>query len=150
MGATHVEENVSGSFLMQGCFQKIDRTLSDWRDFMGNRTRDRVIYIRADEKLQAEFEKQKEASGYGSNADFIDYLLRINDGKQMPGITLKEVRDLLVGLSAELKKQGVNINQIAKALNTYGNMDMKQPLQYTEYRYKQIENYLLRIWEKIA
>ena len=28
---------------------------------MGNRTRDRVIYIRTDEKLQAEFEKQKEA-----------------------------------------------------------------------------------------
>ena len=36
---------------------------------MGNRARDRVIYIRTDEKLQAEFEKQKEASGYGSNAD---------------------------------------------------------------------------------
>ncbi len=88
---------------------------------MGNRTRDKVIYIRTDEKLQAEFEKQKEASGYGSNADFIDYLLRINDGKQIPGITLKEVRDLLVGLSQESKKQGVNINQIAKVLNSYGN-----------------------------
>lgn len=117
---------------------------------MGNRTRDKAIYIRTDEKLQAEFKKQKEASGYGSNADFIDYLLRINEGKQIPGITLKEVRDLLVGLSTELKKQGVNINQISKALNSYGNMDMKQPLQYTEYRYKQIENRLLRIWEKIA
>lgn len=44
---------------------------------MGNRARDRVIYIRTDDKLQAEFEKQKEASGYGSNADFVDYLLRI-------------------------------------------------------------------------
>lgn len=60
---------------------------------MGNRTRDKVIYIRTDERLQAEFEKQKEASGYGSNADFIDYLLRVNEGKQIPGITLKEVRD---------------------------------------------------------
>ena len=56
---------------------------------MGNRTRDKAIYIRTDEKLQAEFKKQKEASGYGSNADFIDYLLRINEGKQIPGITLK-------------------------------------------------------------
>lgn len=117
---------------------------------MGNRTRDKVIYIRTDEKLQAEFEKQKEVSGYDSNADFIDYLLRINEGKQIPGITLKEVRDLLVGLSTELKKQGVNINQIAKVLNSDNNMDMKQPLQYTEYRYRQIENCLFRIWEKIA
>ena len=60
---------------------------------MGNRKRDRVIYIRTDEKLQAEFEKQKEASGYGSNADFVDYLLRINEGKQMDGVTLKDVRN---------------------------------------------------------
>ena len=81
---------------------------------MGNRTRDRVIYIRTDEKLQAEFEKQKEASGYGSNADFIDYLLRVSEGKQADGVTLKDVRNLLSELSAELKKQGVNINQIAK------------------------------------
>lgn len=117
---------------------------------MGNRTRDRVIYIRTDEKLQAEFEKQKEASGYGSNADFIDYLLRVSEGKQADGVTLKDVRNLLSELSAELKKQGVNINQIAKILNTYGGMDMKQSLEYTEYRYKQIENSLLRIWEKIA
>lgn len=117
---------------------------------MRNRTRDKVIYIRTDERLQNEFEKQKEASRYSTNADFIDYLLRINKGKRISGITLKEVRDLLVGLSAELKKQGVNINQIAKVLNSYGNMDMKQALQYTEYRYKQIEDYLLRIWEKIA
>ena len=150
LGAIHVEKNVSGSFFMQECFLKIGRSLSDWRDFMGNRARDRVIYIRTNEKLQAEFEKQKEVSGYGSNADFVDYLLRINEGKQIDGVTLKDVRNLLSELSAELKKQGVNINQIAKILNTYGGMDMKQSLEYTEYRYKQIENSLLRIWEKIA
>lgn len=96
---------------------------------MGNRARDRVIYIRTDDKLQVEFEKQKEASGYGSNADLVDYLLRINERKQMDGVTLKDVRNLLSELSAELKKQGVNINQIAKILNTYGGMDMKQPLE---------------------
>ena len=73
---------------------------------MGNRTRDRVVYIRTDEKLQAEFEKQKEASGYGSNADFIDYLLRVSQGKQVDGITLKDVSNLLSELSAELKKTG--------------------------------------------
>lgn len=96
------------------------------------------------------FEKQKEASGYGSNADFVDYLLRVSQGKQVDGITLKDVSNLLSELSVELKKQGVNINQIAKILNTYSGMDMKQPLEYTEYRYRQIENSLLRIWEKIA
>ena len=117
---------------------------------MGNRTRDRVIYIRADEKLQTECEKQKEASGYGSNADFVDYLLWVSEGKPADGVTLKDVHNVLSELSAELKKQGVNINQIAKILNTYGGMDMKQSLEYTEYRYKQIENSLLHIWEKIA
>ena len=117
---------------------------------MGNRTRDRVIYIRTDERLQAEFEKQKEASGYGSNADLVNYLWPLTTGKQADGVTLKAVRILLSELSVELKKQGVNINQIAKILNTYGGMDMKQPLEYTEYRYKQIENRLLCIWEKIA
>lgn len=74
---------------------------------MGNRTRDRVIYIHADEKLQTEFEKQKEASGYSSNADFVDYLLRINEGKQISGIMLKEMRELLAGLWAELKKSHI-------------------------------------------
>lgn len=117
---------------------------------MGSRTRDKVIYIRTDEKLQAEFEKQKGASGYGSNADFLDYLLRINGGREVSGVTLKEVRDLLSELSGELKKQGVNINQIAKILNTYGGMEMNQSLQYTKYRYRKIENMLLGIWEKIA
>ncbi len=131
-------------------FEQMGRSLSDWRDFMGNRARDRVIYIRTDEKLQAEFEKQKEASGYGSNADLIDYLLQVSEEKQVDGVTLKDVRNLLSELSVELKKQGININQIAKILNTYGGMDMKQPLEYTEYRYKKIENSLLRIWEKIA
>ena len=77
---------------------------------MGNRKRDRVIYIRTDEKLQAEFEKQKEASGYGSNADFVDYLLRINEGKQMDGVTLKDVRNLLSELSVELKKSRSQIS----------------------------------------
>lgn len=55
----------------------------------------------------------------------------------------EDVRNVLSELSVELKKQGVNINQIAKILNTYGGMDMKQSLEYTEYRYKQIENGLL-------
>lgn len=72
---------------------------------MGNRTRDRVIYIRTDEKLQAEFEKQKGDSGYGSNADFIAYLLRVSEGKQVDGVTLKDVRNLLSELSAELKNR---------------------------------------------
>ena len=45
---------------------------------MANRTRDEVIYTRVDHTLMREFEKQKSESGYKSNADFIDYLLRVN------------------------------------------------------------------------
>lgn len=45
---------------------------------------------------------KKGASGYGSNADFVDYLLRVSEGKQMDGVTLKAVCNLLSELSVDL------------------------------------------------
>lgn len=80
---------------------------------MENRTKDEVIYVRADRRLKDRFEKQKDESGYRGNADFISYLLDVNEGKRVDGVTLKEIRELLKEAVHELKKQGVNLNQIA-------------------------------------
>ena len=44
---------------------------------MENRTKDEVIYVRADRRLKDRFEKQKDESGYRGNADFISYVRAI-------------------------------------------------------------------------
>ena len=59
-------------------------------DYMGNRTRDEVIYSRVDYRVKQEFESQMKESGYKTSADFIDYLLRVNKGRQIDGTTLKQ------------------------------------------------------------
>lgn len=50
---------------------------------MANRARDKVIYIRVDEALKKRFDRIKEASGYKGNADFLNYLLDVYDGKRV-------------------------------------------------------------------
>ena len=62
---------------------------------MANRARDEVIYIRGDEALKKRFDRIKEASGYKGNADFLNYLLDVYDGKRVDGVTLKDIRELL-------------------------------------------------------
>ena len=59
---------------------------------MANRARDEVIYIRVDEALKKRFDRIKEASGYKGNADFLNYLLDVYDGKRVDGVTLKDIR----------------------------------------------------------
>lgn len=86
---------------------------------MANRARDKVIYIRVDEALKKRFDRIKEASGYKGNADFLNYLLDVYDGKRVDGVTLKDIRELLAQAVHEMKKQGVNINQIAYTINIY-------------------------------
>ena len=89
---------------------------------MGFRTKDEVIYSRVTGNTRGEFHKQMEESGYKSSSDFIEYLLRVNRGKQIDGVTLKEFMDTMKDVVYELKKQGVNINQIAKKVNTTGDL----------------------------
>ena len=52
---------------------------------MGKRTRDEVIYSRVDYRVKQEFELQMKESGDETSADFIDYLLRVNKGRQING-----------------------------------------------------------------
>ena len=85
---------------------------------MGKRTRDEVIYSRVDYRVKQEFESQMKESGYKTSADFIDYLLRATS-RQIDGTTLKQFMEVMNEVCYELKKQGVNINQLARNINAY-------------------------------
>lgn len=116
---------------------------------MANRTKDEVIYVRADRRLKDRFEKQKDESGYRGNADFISYLQDVNEGKRVDGVTLKEIRELLKEAVHELKKQGVNLNQIAHAVNMYADLFFDSSFKTTNYFLRKIEDKLLQISEKL-
>ncbi len=62
---------------------------------MGFRAKDEVIYSRVNTRTKKEFERQMVASGYKNSADFLDYLLRVNAGNQVDGITLKRFVDVM-------------------------------------------------------
>ena len=72
---------------------------------MGKRTRDEVIYSRVDYRVKQEFELQMKESGNKTSADFIDYLLRVNKGRQIDGTTLKQFMEVMNEVCYELKKQ---------------------------------------------
>ena len=116
---------------------------------MANRARDKVIYIRVDEALKKRFDRIKEASGYKTSADFIDYLLRGNKGRQIDGTTLKQFMEVMNEVCYELKKQGVNINQIAYTINIYPGVFSDIQFQATNVFLKKIEDLLLKITEKL-
>lgn len=116
---------------------------------MANRARDEVIYIREDEALKKRFDRIKEASGYKGNADFLNYLLDVYDGKRVDGVTLKDIRELLAQAVHEMKKQGVNINQIAYTINIYPGVFSDIQFQATNVFLKKIEDLLLKITEKL-
>ena len=100
---------------------------------MANRARDEVIYIRVDEALKNRFDRIKEASGYKGNA----------------GVTLKDIRESLAQAVHEMKKQGVNINQIAYNINIYPGVFSDIQFRATNVFLKKIEDLLLKITEKL-
>ena len=122
---------------------------TDWRTYMASRARDEVIYIRVDEALKKRFDRIKEASGYKGNADFLNYLLDVYDGKRVDGVTLKDIRELLAQAVHEMKKQGVNINQIAYNINIYPGVFSDIQFRATNVFLKKIEDLLLKITEKL-
>ena len=116
---------------------------------MGKRTRDEVIYSRVDYRVKQEFESQMKESGYKTSADFIDYLLRGNKDRQIDGTTLKQFMEVMNEVCYELKKQGVNINQIAYTINIYPGVFSDIQFQATNVFLKKIEDLLLKITEKL-
>lgn len=117
---------------------------------MGNRTRDEVIYSRVDCRVKQEFESQMKESGYKTSADFIDYLLRVNAGKQIDGVTLKQFTEVMSEVAHELKKQGVNINQMARNINAYPDLATSTSFRYYQWVYEKLENRVLELMEKVV
>ena len=117
---------------------------------MGFRTKDEVIYSRVTGNIRGEFHKQMEESGYKSSSDFIEYLLRVNKGKQVDGVTLKEFMDTMKDVVYEVKKQGVNINQIARCINSYLGFATEEAFRDMEKTYEDLENRVLELLEKVA
>ena len=120
------------------------------RCYMGFRTKDEVIYSRVTGSTRGEFHKQMEESGYKSSSDFIEYLLRVNKGKQVDGVTLKEFMDTMKEVAYELKKQGVNINQIARYINSYLGFATEEAFRDMEKSFKDVEDRVLELLEKVA
>lgn len=117
---------------------------------MGFRTKDEVIYSRVTGSTRREFDKQLEESGYKNSADFMDYLLRMNKGKQVDGVTLKDFTDVMKEVAYELKKQGVNINQMARYINAYPDLASATSFRFYERAYKNLEDKVLELLEKVA
>lgn len=78
-------------------------------------------------------------SGYKNSADFIDYLLRVNKGKQVDGVTLKEWMNVMREVAHELKKQGVNINQMARHIKAYPDLATATSFRFYEMVYKELD-----------
>ena len=117
---------------------------------MGFRAKDEIIYSRVYGKTKREFDKQMAESGYKNSSDFIDYLLRVNKGKQVDGVTLKDFTDVMKDVAHELKKQGVNINQMARHINTYPDFATATSFRFYERAYKNLEDRVLELLEKVA
>ena len=117
---------------------------------MANRARDEVIYIRVDEALKKRFDRIKEASGYKGNADFLNYLLDVYDGKRVDGVTLKDIRELLAQAVHEMKKQGVNINQLARNINAYPDLISMTAFEPFQRVFRRLEDSVLKLYEKVV
>ncbi len=117
---------------------------------MGFRAKDEVIYSRVNGNTKREFDKQMAESGYRNSSDFMDYLLRVNKGKQVDGVTLKEFMDVMKEIAHELKKQGVNINQMARYINQYPDLATASSFRFYEMAYKELEDKILKLLERVA
>lgn len=117
---------------------------------MGFRAKDEVIYSRVNGTTKREFDQQMLESGYKSSSDFMDYLLRVNKGKQVDGVTLKECTDVMKEVAYELKKQGVNINQMARYINLYPDLATATSFRFYERAYQRLEDRVLELLERVA
>ena len=88
---------------------------------MGKRTRDEVIYSRVDYRVKQEFESRMKESGYKTSADFIDYLLRVNKGRQIDGTTNEINQRAMAG------RKAVQMQEAEQAVENAAEMgDMKE------------------------
>ena len=88
-----------------------------------NRNRDKQFNIRLTEKELAAFEKKRKASGM-SKTDFFMKLVRDSN------IKVYRFDDEVKGIMHELRKIGVNLNQVAYLANTFQSEKAQIALRY--------------------
>ncbi|MEG0754334.1 MAG: plasmid mobilization relaxosome protein MobC [Angelakisella sp.] len=100
---------------------------------MAKRQRDRAITLRLTEDELAFFRQQHIKSGIESQSDFMIALL-----KSKPIVVVEELKTV----SAELRRQGTNLNQIARYLNSGGYLDTEITAALTDCRrfYKKLKS----------
>lgn len=113
---------------------------------MENRKKGKVIYTRVNTELYERYEYLKEMAEL-NNCDFIKLLLDVYEKKNLKVYDCKKE---MVEISHEMKKQGVNLNQVARIVNTLG-ADAPVRISVSELasRYSGIHELLLKLWNKV-
>lgn len=107
-----------------------------------NRNRNHVLYVRLNDKEYDSFEKQRKKTGLNKT----DFLIRLIQSRE---IKMFNVQPELQEIVHELKKQGVNLNQIARSLNQNPYTSANTPLIDLQTQYKQISDQLLTFFNKV-
>ena len=74
----------------------------------------------------------------------------LNDKWRIVDITLKDLTDVMKEVAHELKKQGVNINQMARYINQYPDLATATSFRFYERAYKNLEDKVLELLERVA
>ena len=101
-----------------------------------NRNRNHVLYIRLNDKEYAFFENQREKTGLNKT----DFLIQLIQNRE---IKVFNIQPELQEIIHELKKQGVNLNQIARSLNQNPYSQVNTSLSDLQTKYGQISDQIL-------
>ena len=107
-----------------------------------NRNRNHILYIRLNDKEYASFEAQREKTGLNKT----DFLIRLIQSRE---IKVFNIQPELQEIVHELKKQGVNLNQIARSLNQNPYSPTNTSLTDLQTKYRQISDQLLTFFSTV-
>jgi len=107
-----------------------------------NRNRNHILYIRLNNKEYASFETQRKKTGLNKT----DFLIRLIQSRE---IKVFNIQPELHEIVHELKKQGVNLNQIARSLNQNPYSPTNTSLTDLQTKYRQISDQLLTFFSTV-
>ncbi|MGL6201391.1 MAG: plasmid mobilization protein [Lachnospiraceae bacterium] len=107
-----------------------------------NRNRNNIVYIRLNDEEYDSFEKQREKTGLNKT----DFLIQLIESRE---IKVFNINPELHEIIHELKKQGVNLNQIARALNQNPYSPTNTSLTYLQTEYRQLSDQILTLISKV-
>ena len=107
-----------------------------------NRNRNHILCIRLNNKEYASFETQRKKTGLNKT----DFLIRLIQSRE---IKVFNIQPELQEIVHELKKQGVNLNQIARSLNQNPYSPTNTSLTDLQTKYRQISDQLLTFFSTV-